>query len=1049
MDRTASEGQDARKGSQKHDESIMNTNNSCIVSKRSVEKTYHNDSDGFLRHFVKKFQRRSPLINRGYWLRMRAIEGVIKSYLRENEDQSKLIVNLGCGYDTLPFKLIAQEKDLCKHVCFVDVDYADLMSKKCKVIRETPQLSEVIGESGPGDTGVLLESKEYIAVACDLQSSSDLHRLRVILNNRESPIFFVAEVSMTYMNTRKADAVIQWASTFKDGHFCLLEQYLPDGPSHPFTETMLNHFKRLQSPLQAATQHQSLEAQTQRFRTNGWPRSNISSLWDLWSNDDFISPDQRNHIDEIEPFDEWEEFALFASHYFVLMAGESRDGGYPGQPALPRDDHMPVAQGAPLDVDSGNVTFKPHGRVQAIMRRQGASFLHNQSSSVVFHGGQGKRSRLKDSLRLCQQTHKVASDGSQRLHSPPIIELTCHTFTTLKDGSALLVGGRTSPANASRSCFLCRHGQWLKVDDLPFGLYRHSAVACGSGVLVFGGKTDSRHVSSSWLFWEHKKGWQEVKCEGGDPGSRFGMCMLSLDRKKARMKDTMVIYHGLLFGGINEKGAVCGDPYLFTLTSRRDGPASSLECTAEPLKADGDRLQTACFERFGAQITKNGEQTLVVGGIGSAGTIDHELEILQLNSNLKCALGPKLNDPRSLLVGFEVQALPKDGFTIIFGGGAVCFSFGTFWNPGMWHFGSKVTEQTQFNLADFTIPENPRYAPKGKAASSARGRNNNPESVSPPTDQREPLLIPKIRLRSSEQFLEILRRSEPVVIEALNIGPCVDKWTNEYLKTRLGFDREVIVHKSPTQQMSFLDKNFTYTKQPFWDFIESIERGEASYLRSVSSTAPADRATKLGDDFPTIADDFTLPTELEYVSQKVHSSPLRISGPVAMWLHYDVMANVLCQVRGCKRLLLYHPGDVSKLGFPPGASSSRLNAFDENTRRSTSIGDAQAYVAQLETGDVLFIPAFWAHTAKPTGGDISVAVNVFFRHLQQNSYSAGKDVYGNRDLQAYENGRKDLQRMTRAFEGLPEQASRFYLGRLADELEEVIASWGGRDDFGH
>ena len=58
-------------------------------------------------------------------------------------------------------------------------------------------------------------------------------------------------------------------------------------------------------------------------------------------------------------------------------------------------------------------------------------------------------------------------------------------------------------------------------------------------------------------------------------------------------------------------------------------------------------------------------------------------------------------------------------------------------------------------------------------------------------------------------------------------------------------------------------------------------------------------------------------------------------------------------------MLLYHPGDVSKLGFPPGASSSRLDAFDENTRRTTRLGDAQAHEAQLEAGDVLFIPAFW------------------------------------------------------------------------------------------
>ena len=76
---------------------ILETNNSCIVSKRSVEKIYHSEDRGFLRYFVRKFQRRSPLINRGYWLRMRAIESTVHNYLVLNADKNVQIVNLGCG----------------------------------------------------------------------------------------------------------------------------------------------------------------------------------------------------------------------------------------------------------------------------------------------------------------------------------------------------------------------------------------------------------------------------------------------------------------------------------------------------------------------------------------------------------------------------------------------------------------------------------------------------------------------------------------------------------------------------------------------------------------------------------------------------------------------------------------------------------------------------------------------------------------------------------------------------------------------------------------
>lgn len=154
----------------------------------------------------------------------------------------------------------------------------------------------------------------------------------------------------------------------------------------------------------------------------------------------------------------------------------------------------------------------------------------------------------------------------------------------------------------------------------------------------------------------------------------------------------------------------------------------------------------------------------------------------------------------------------------------------------------------------------------------------------------------------------------------------------------------------------------------------------------------------------------------------------------------QVMANVLCQVFGKKRLLLYPPSDVTHLGFPPGASSSIINVWEADPSSYPSLSLTHPHEAILEPGDVLFIPALWLHTASPTDG-VSIAVNVFFRSLKA-GYAAGRDVYGNRDLQVYERGRKDIGRMLKAFDGLPTDVGRFYLGRLAKELADGAASFG-------
>lgn len=77
-------------------QSVMGTNNSSIVSKRSVERLYL-DQPHLFRHFVGKPQRRSPLINRGYWLRMRAVDAVVEKFLHQSSQCQKVVINLGCG----------------------------------------------------------------------------------------------------------------------------------------------------------------------------------------------------------------------------------------------------------------------------------------------------------------------------------------------------------------------------------------------------------------------------------------------------------------------------------------------------------------------------------------------------------------------------------------------------------------------------------------------------------------------------------------------------------------------------------------------------------------------------------------------------------------------------------------------------------------------------------------------------------------------------------------------------------------------------------------
>lgn len=145
------------------------------------------------------------------------------------------------------------------------------------------------------------------------------------------------------------------------------------------------------------------------------------------------------------------------------------------------------------------------------------------------------------------------------------------------------------------------------------------------------------------------------------------------------------------------------------------------------------------------------------------------------------------------------------------------------------------------------------------------------------------------------------------------------------------------------------------------------------------------------------------------------------------------MANVYCQVVGSKRFILFPPTDVSHIPLAPGSSSSSLDVFSELGDRQSTLSDTHPHEANLGPGDVLFLPPLWLHTASPTAADTSIAVNVFFRNLAS-GYSSGRDVYGNRDLAAYEKGLQEVARMASAFSTLPPDFRSFYIRRLSTQL---------------
>ncbi|KAK5955639.1 tRNA methyltransferase ppm2 [Knufia fluminis] len=1091
---------------------VMATNNSSIVSKRSVEKLYLPEPH-FFRYFVKKPVRRAPTINRGYWLRMRAVDWVVRQFLEKPSEQGKVVINLGCGYDPLPFQWLARDPSLCANTKFVDIDYELLMETKRKIVRETPKMFNLLhpynAEATGNDKSVLIDSEEYAAIGCDLRNIPRLDRLLgEVVDIENCLVLCVAEVSITYMQTDAADALIGWSSTLSpDVTFCLLEQCSPDQMDNPFTMTMMKHFAKLGTPLRSVMEYPGQHFQSQRFSVAGFAHVDYQNLWELWADPRFLSPSQRVALDQVEPFDEWEEFALFASHYCLIVAHNREAPVLAERPRSRRDSTTSMASdisartSSPLRLEKewfGLRYSKEPGDL--CQRHHGSAYTIPDQEAVGVHGGVGTRSRLSTTAVTRPRNLK---DDPPVVPPPEIGARCCHTITPLDSGQNLLVGGRASPTHVFKDCWLQTGQVWERIHDLPQPRYRHR-VSCvvlpdgSSGAICFGGKTDHCNVATEVLLWEPDRGWRTLRTSGSDPVPRFAPIFMRLG-----------FNHGLLFGGMRQDGVVCQGLWRWKLHVRDSVIVSLVFRSSSALDASSGTWPW--FARFGGSYSMSRDEVLIIGGVAKAGCIPKPYEILSVIgafSNYK-----DVENELPLRIACVTPIRDPDCPRPLL--------FGNYFNTGIW-----ILYDREAGLQNdwIIVPSKPAILMPQKEIKPDKVTNGHCHGR----------LVEHAKVESTEEFgNNVVRSMEPRLLNGLDFGSCVASWSIPYLKDKVSTSRKVVVHDSPARTMNFQRKDFTYRNLPFHQFLDKLNDPTSHlYLRSLAAESPSSTPANLSKDWPEIASDFHIPSQLKDIQASSHSSPLRISNDISMWLHYDVMANVLFQVSGIKRLALFPPTDLPKLGFPPGSTTSKLDLFN---RAQTPGGQCtleaplgtSPVIAILRPGDALYIPPLWAHTGvsltndevtkhhgseahvlwSDTGASLSfnglnhgrthatstshsdtpqkdevssnsngsintayiqpqsanasetgnpylnIAVNVFFRNLPDSAYAAGRDVYGNRDLACYEDGRKVVERLVSKFKDskqqaevsqessmlldwIPKDVRKAYLLRLAKELEE-------------
>ena len=355
--------------------------------------------------------------------------------------------------------------------------------------------------------------------------------------------------------------------------FCLLEQILPDGLDHPFAKTMLSHFEKLNTPIKSVDTYSTLAQQRDRFASRGWKTVDTWTLWQAWANSRFLSADDRRKLDAVEPFDEWEEFALFGSHYCLVHASTMDSTSAPTEFVAAKATQTSPA---PADIPTKGIRLQCHeGTGKKVQRRFGASKRirsyddpwGSDTEFLLNFMGLGATSRLESyDVFGPEKTEHGLSD----LGTGPASRM-CHTLTHHASDSSLLVGGRGAPSNPLKDCWSLDGSSWTREKDLPRPLYRHSAASLRYSdgesppmVLIIGGKDGASSVFDGAYFFYNLPGrgvsrWLSCKIVGEDITPVSGAFLVSIPRPKGSH------FSGIYGGGIKDDGVLSEKLYTWSL----------------------------------------------------------------------------------------------------------------------------------------------------------------------------------------------------------------------------------------------------------------------------------------------------------------------------------------------------------------------------------------------------------------------------------------------------------------------------------------------------
>ena len=251
---------------------------------------------------------------------------------------------------------------------------------------------------------------------------------------------------------------------------------------------------------------------------------------------------------------------------------------------------------------------------------------------------------------------------------------------------------------------------------------------------------------------------------------------------------------GLQIGGMALDGTIYNEFWHWELVDSKVNPKILLRDVSAMVKPRGVNPKT--LYRLGACLTLSSMGILLIGGITANELLPNVANVICINSTCldvgskdafiieRVLVVPISGIRRPFLIGHS--AYTSLNHTIIAGGGAVCFSFGTYWNEGCWTLKSICDARKEL------------WSPAGHPKPFSIVHSKPPVSQNLFRTMANPILngstitgVEIVNVYHARDFERISNHGQPVIMRGLDLGACTTTWSMASLKTKIGEDRPV------------------------------------------------------------------------------------------------------------------------------------------------------------------------------------------------------------------------------------------------------------------